>query len=1521
MQRDKIILGENIYIVDRYLPSDSIIKTSNEFVILRKFEFVDNLTFDSDVYVIDKDLWEMSQRGEWTLAYPNTYSSGNYNQTAQFSNKIENFNDSFKYNFHDLGYIYRDKITDEEGNVTKTLAKINCDLIRIYHPHNKTNQKMVIYIDSYINSIHFHFYCAPIFNLKSYSETEFIENNFYYSEYVEFAIPNVEEIFRDTYYDDSLNLIQGYKDTSFVPMKLFKTLYKIGSEKGDFTKEYLGPEYKTGDSSLFTNTIKVTLFPYSHIDDVSKNYVLEEDLLPNSCIFINKVDFKLKAAFELNNIPILKCNFELPENSLYDNFKQAYEYYNDVSIDEYRGLIYEPDENDDEYEAEIYGDKPGEEMNMCGYQLEISTDIHFKNIVYEKSNWDIDFDDFAFQLNGIFEKWTQYPETLVCRARFIDRYLGNIIESNQVMITKEIFKYMINDSLYNRVDINLKPLEFTIDIDEGVDKIIINDIIYNKSQTIACPYGTYIRWKIILKDGYKTEDKLEGQFDVLDNSNNISVKTEIIKYTLKLQYNEYILKYIINGIDYPNIENSECEIEFTHGDQINWDVEVINGYFCEEEIKTFIINSDTTIFATISPVSYKVEFMCDLGIQYIYINGEQYLINDNDPLILYIPYKTHINWHAEILPGYRFNSESSGEFIVSDNEKDNIMNILCSANKFNVDIKINKGISYIEVNSLRYKESKTILVDYSSKIFWKIVLLDNYHLIEGDLEGEEIIYDDIEINPIAIGENRLLTFELKNCQADIKINNETTNISSNIIKDSKDEITFKELEVLYGDDVEWTVIPNEGYKLNLLNATDKFTVSDNVTISLLAEIIKIPVKIRFNYGISKIIINDKEYFNNDLLYFDYGQTINWTSECAEGYECEDNEGSFVVISSEENYTINPIPSIIKCNFQIIGVPGIQKVIINNEEYKNIDIDQNLNIEYNYGTFISWKIVLSENYKLKTGELEGFLKITEDTNILIETEFITIPFVVYTDPDIYTIELVSGNDTMIIEDEVFEASCYYDSIILWKVILKNPDKYECKVSTGIVEAKNYDSFEIRPTINIKKYKVNIVINEGISSITINEDTYRTSRVIEFDYDTEIHWEAQLIEGYKIDEELSGNFIVSNEDMTISPKPEKIAINLFVSITEGIEYVSINNIKITSNTYYEGYFKYGDRVNIEIKTLQGYELINYSEQYSESLTIEGTYTIVPITKLIKVPVNINIGPGIETIEIISPEEFKSTLNVNYIFDIDYGTEIIYKVNCTKGFYMNDLTNTVIVNNINGITINPIVEKIDVILNLNLDKGIDYIIINNVKYNRSERLKFKYFDNIEWEAFEYPGYKLISKRTGKMTLYQVGEGELNNPYIIDFNVLTEEANIPVEVVINKGVDQITINDEIFNVSGIYNGKYNEKLSWIAIVSDNYILDNYFGNIVLNDINKNYIISPAPSIKQTMIDLIFNPGIISYEINGTSYNRSQIVYIDYGEVINWSVTIDSNYEIDPESIYQESGTLEVNTPKISLEVKTKTK
>lgn len=190
-----------------------------EYYILRNVSFLDGVAYDTDIYFIEKDIFEAIKESNNTITdkvvFP-CYNSkfGPFSQSyTDFSNILNKH--SFKLdtdggNVFSLFTIKKSKYVDNKPTVfERKNIKLKCDKIRIYHPHNQNDLKYIIYLDNIINGIHFHYFCNYNINCKISSETEKVINNNKYSEFVEIYVPNMEFLFNEfsetKYYNQNSN--------------------------------------------------------------------------------------------------------------------------------------------------------------------------------------------------------------------------------------------------------------------------------------------------------------------------------------------------------------------------------------------------------------------------------------------------------------------------------------------------------------------------------------------------------------------------------------------------------------------------------------------------------------------------------------------------------------------------------------------------------------------------------------------------------------------------------------------------------------------------------------------------------------------------------------------------------------------------------------------------------------------------------------------------------------------------------------------------------------------------------------------------------------------------------------------------------------------------------------------------------------------------------------------------------------------------------------------------------------------
>lgn len=120
-------------------------------------------------------------------------------------------------------------------------------------------------------------------------------------------------------------------------------------------------------------------------------------------------------------------------------------------------------------------------FDFLGFRILIASDVNYKNLIFD-NNVKISFkdlDDFAFNIDGIFKSWPEVHENLyTAKVMFIDRYLGTQIFSNDVILTDETLKFMVNStnkrlSIFDNNDIVIDNI---YDINEDMKYCFLDNI-------------------------------------------------------------------------------------------------------------------------------------------------------------------------------------------------------------------------------------------------------------------------------------------------------------------------------------------------------------------------------------------------------------------------------------------------------------------------------------------------------------------------------------------------------------------------------------------------------------------------------------------------------------------------------------------------------------------------------------------------------------------------------------------------------------------------------------------------------------------------------------------------------------------------------------------------------------------------------------------------------------------------------------------------------------------------------------
>nr|DAR80985.1 MAG TPA: hypothetical protein [Caudoviricetes sp.] len=380
---------------------------------------------------------------------------------------------------------------------------------------------------------------------KSYSEYSYVDipdlDDLLSSWIYDVTLTRFNSLNKQSGFVDKISVIKDNKQ--FVALNLFEYPYKIVSEQqGDetiYTQQYLKRKHRS------PYNITITLLPYRQVDE--NRYEMDDSIGTGTVVLADTNRFELtsKLGFENGEISIIS-NFNHSYNKFPDTdagLLEAYKHHFCVSEAEYEvyskervlsdmyadvdaittvtetdkqqlidyyvhikrnNLIYKwiLDDNKtlelykemrksvirEEYEAALHTDEL-----FLGYRIEIATDRLYKNIVYSRNeNGDLSsLSSFSFPLYNIFKSWKAKPGFLVCRVAFVDRYTGTVINSNDVIITDEWYKYIVTSqkqhihiqtemeiqdtSKFKFIDkLNCHIVDPNADADTGVRQPIVN---------------------------------------------------------------------------------------------------------------------------------------------------------------------------------------------------------------------------------------------------------------------------------------------------------------------------------------------------------------------------------------------------------------------------------------------------------------------------------------------------------------------------------------------------------------------------------------------------------------------------------------------------------------------------------------------------------------------------------------------------------------------------------------------------------------------------------------------------------------------------------------------------------------------------------------------------------------------------------------------------------------------------------------------------------------------------------------
>lgn len=461
---------------------DSDIISTKQYVAFRNTDVINDMTVDTDIYLapMDRDI-------------PNIWPSTNTTGIPLMSTNSDAFSESIKNEYDNpipersipeyystyRGYSFS-RLLDEDLYI-KNVKTIK---LRIWHPTTDLNRDMILYVDSWVNSLHIHWYCDIIQREDKHTGKERRLNQDIYNEYFEVEIPDfrdvlygstyIEEpslIFRNEYSKNKIKYAEDeqysraiHKDTDYkvyeeleepkdgciqlADMNLLLHYWKYHKkDDGTEMKEYVENPYSIPEMI----SLNVTLYPWKSISD-NGIFTINKYAKPASCYFVDDFKMSIKASFEFINGTIsVVGRFCYPES--FSSIESAWQRIYSTDFSKYKALS----ERAKDYEElkEILGDS----LEMVKYTCIVSSDYLSKNIIHEEISYSDRVDDFLFPMKDLFSKWSQVPDNVYVRLIMEDRAIGKNCSSPTVLFTKDKLKYTINEQQYTRLSIKKKETD------------------------------------------------------------------------------------------------------------------------------------------------------------------------------------------------------------------------------------------------------------------------------------------------------------------------------------------------------------------------------------------------------------------------------------------------------------------------------------------------------------------------------------------------------------------------------------------------------------------------------------------------------------------------------------------------------------------------------------------------------------------------------------------------------------------------------------------------------------------------------------------------------------------------------------------------------------------------------------------------------------------------------------------------------------------------------------------------------
>lgn len=352
-----------------------------------------------------------------------------------------------------------------------------------------------------------------------------------------------------------------------------------------YIKDYINIE-KSISNNYLTFPFTFIVFPYIENSDIKQYQLQDNSNIANTQITTNcRIMLSSKLGFSNGHIALIN-KFKYPEQSSTSSIKDAYLKFNNVTIDEYddfygsslddkldtidynkiseleldvvknllkldgkqinrNSILKKYKELLKEQILEEYDDEYDTSPNFIGFRIEIASDNNFRDLIYEKEIYCKlnDLADFNFEINGVFDNWNQKPDKVIARTIFIDKYLGINIVSNFVVITKEWFKYIINNDygITSLKELNKGNKEYDIMLNKEQKEIVLNKDNINFINSIKCVVSKKIDSGGVSKTSNTPKVMFKPIFYKVQTLQNLQIR-QTVKQNIGINLSEYMTK-------------------------------------------------------------------------------------------------------------------------------------------------------------------------------------------------------------------------------------------------------------------------------------------------------------------------------------------------------------------------------------------------------------------------------------------------------------------------------------------------------------------------------------------------------------------------------------------------------------------------------------------------------------------------------------------------------------------------------------------------------------------------------------------------------------------------------------------------------------------------------------------------------------------------------------------------------------------------------------------------------------------